>query len=155
MLAYKLLGGGFLLLCGFLYPRLCARDRRAVLSQIDALISLVRFIRRYIELYRLSVKEILFRCDGELLSAFGGGQEDLLALFEKTKWLDSEAEAAAKGFACALGRGSVSEQLQLCDRVLSELEAHRSQKEENERARRRTEGVLSFGAAALVVILLL
>lgn len=155
MLVYKLLGGGVLVCCGFLYPCFCARDRRAALLQINALISLVRFLRRHIECYRLSVKEILLRCDDVLLREFGSRQEGLLALFESTSWLDRQAEAVALELARALGRGSLSEQLQICDRALEELVAYRSQKAESERSRCKTERVLSLGAAALAVILFL
>lgn len=155
MLIYKMAGVCLLISCGFLYPRLCARDRRVALVQIDKLISLIRFLRHEIELHRLSVRDILGRCDEALLSAFGGKQETLTALFDRTRWLDAEAEAVAKELAKELGRGGVSEQLLLCDRALSLLSACRTQREQGELGRRKTEGALSLGAAVLAVILLL
>ncbi|MBE6662386.1 MAG: hypothetical protein E7606_03780 [Ruminococcaceae bacterium] len=154
MLAYKLCGVGLLLLCGVAYPRLCARDRRAALLQIEALLTLVGFVRRQIALYRLPVREILLRCDGALLSQFGGREESLRTLFAKTRWLDGEAERIALSFAEALGKGFVGEELGVCDGTQEELAALRDKKRKEEGARRKTEGTLSLGVAALAVILL-
>lgn len=144
-----------MLVCGLLYPRLCARDRHAALSQLDALITLAAFIRRHIEFYRLPVKDILLRCDSSLLSYFGGEAESLSELFERTRWLDGEVEAVALSFASSLGRGYYSEQLRICDATLSELSVLRDKRAQKEGSRRKTEGVLSLGTAVLAVILLL
>ena len=152
---YKLLGCGILLGCGVLYPRLCARERRAVREQIEALMELVNFMRRQIECFRLPVAEILGRCDDGLLLQFGGRKESLSALFEGTCWLDRDAEAVARELAASLGKGYYVEQLVLCDAALTSLSALYDKREKGEEGKRRAEGVLSLGAAALAVILLL
>ncbi len=154
MLAYKLIGVGLLLLCGAAYPRLCARDRRAALLQIEALQTLIGFVRRQIARYRLPVREILHRCDGALLAQLGGREENLRALFAKTKWLDGETEKIALSFAEALGKGYVGEELGVCDGAIEALTVLRDKKTKEEGARRKTEGTLSLGVAALAVILL-
>ena len=154
MLVYKLVGVGILLLCGAVYPRLAARDRRAVLSQIENLVTLIGFVRRQIAFYRLPVRDILARCDGELLEYFGGKAEDMEALFVPTKWLDGEVAQIALSFAKTLGRGYLGEELEVCDRALDSLSALHAKKSKEEAARRKTEGTLSFGAAVLAIILL-
>lgn len=155
MWIYKLLGSGLLLACGILYPCLGARERRMALAQIDALMELVGFIRRQIEYFRLPMRDILARCDGTLLSRLGGRAESLSALFEKTRWSDSGVKEIATGLATSLGRGYYAEQLLLCDEALSALAEIRLRRERGEESRRKTEGVLSLGAAALAVILLI
>lgn len=154
MWMYKLLGSGLLLACGFLYPRFCARERREAREQLDALIALVAFVKRQIELFRLPMKEVLRRCDRELLSHFAKEQESLAALFGATRWLDREVERVAMELAESLGKGYYAEQLALCDAAMAELCSLRQEGEKGEQGRRRSESVLSLGAAVLAVILL-
>ncbi len=152
MLIFKLMGCTAVLLCGVAYPRLCARDRRLALRQADALAALVRFISEQIEYYRMPLDAILARCEGDILCRFGKGST-LAEMFDATRWQDSELEAIALELSRELGRGYFSEQLCICQRALERLGAWRKKHAETEVKKAKTESVLSFGAAALAIIL--
>lgn len=152
MLAFKLVGCAAVLLCGAVYPRLCARDRRRAKGQAEALLALVRFVREQIEYYRMPLDAILARCDGEILCHFGKGGT-LLERFDATAWQDRALLAIAREFAHELGRGYFSEQLCICQRAEGRLDVWLKTRAEAEVKMAKTEGVFSIGAAVLIVIL--
>lgn len=152
MLVFKLVGCAAVLLCGAIYPRLRARDRRHAKGQAEALASLVRFVREQIEYYRMPLDAILARCDGEILCHFGKGST-LLEIFDATPWLDGRLEKIALEFAHEIGRGYFFEQLNICQRAGEQLDIWLKSCAETEVKRAKTQGVLSIGAAALMVIL--
>ena len=152
MLIFKLLGSGALLLCGILYPRMCQRDRHRALRQADALLALVRFMREQIEYYRMPLDEILVRCERDVLCYFGEGSS-LLQMFENTVFYDSDVRAIAMELAFDIGRGYCAEQRLICQRAIDSLVCLAQKRTEASEKKKKTESVLGFGAAALVVIL--
>ena len=152
---YKLLGIALMLVCGLGVPRLRARERRAALSQVEALTALVRHLRHEIEADRRPLLEIRRRCEPSLLLPFGGKADSLADLFGQTCWLDGEAKRCALSLSETLGRGSLSDEVALCERTLEQLEGYRAARLKSEEGKQKSEGALALGGVALVVLFLI
>ena len=159
MLIYKLLGSGFLLACGILYPCLCARERRTALVQIETLMELVGFIKRQIEYFRLPMREILARCDASVLRECGYpadvSPKSFSAMLEASSFCDGECERIAHAFAEGFGRGYREEETRGCEYYLAQLQAYKETLSKKLPAQKKMNATLSICAALALVLLLL
>lgn len=157
MLAYKLLGGGLVILCGYAFGRGACLRQEHKLDRLEAIISLINHIRDMIDRYLMPLDRILAECDREMLDAcgFSGDCYSLEELFESAKYLDAEIYDALRSFAAELGRGWRESQVKLCDRCLSILAREHERLSSDLPRARRAVMTLSMSLSAGITILLL
>jgi len=157
MVFYKVLGGGLIILCGYICGRsVCQREERK-LRQVDGLIALVSHIRDMIDRYLMPIDRILRECDGELLSACGFSDEhdSFFEMIDGAVFFDDGICAEMQSFAEELGRGWRESQLKLCDRCLSSLVRERDRLSADLPRSRRATMTLAIAVSAGITILLL
>ena len=157
MLFYKLLGGGLIILCGYICGRsICQREERK-LRQIDGLIDFVSCIRDKIDRYLMPIDRILKECDRDVLyvCGFSGEAENLCEMVDGAVFFDESIRGEMQSFAEELGRGWRESQLKLCDRSLGALRRERDRLSADLPRSQRAAMTLAMSVSAGITILLL
>jgi len=157
-LIFKLFGCACILGAGIFTGNLLNRADSAKLRQLDAIISLLKFIRLQIDYYCVPVKEIFARAEPSLLIACGVGKtpesfRDLLDSLSPTP--DSDITSILISFSNELGGSYREEQLKSCDYHISRLQELRNALLKDTEKRKKLNRVLPFSIAAAIVILLI
>ncbi len=126
------------------------------LSRLDALLTLLRFIRSQIDCFCLPIGEILRRVDVELLISCGvigrpTDFEDLIMGLEPPP--DESVMKLLRSFSVCLGASYREEQLKSCDYHISTLAEIRESFGGELKKRKKLNTTLCLSAAAAVVIL--
>ena len=157
MLVYKLLGGGLVILCGYVWGRSACLRQEQRLERLEAIIFLITHIRDMIDRYLMPIDRILGECDREMLDKCGFPRDcnSLEGLLECAPFLDREVGDTLRSFVTELGRGWRESQVKLCDRCLSVLVCERDRLSADLPRARRAAMTLSMSLSAGIAILLL
>ncbi len=152
----KAVGGALVMLGGAMTSLILNRAASDKLSRLDALLSLLSYIRSQIDLFCLPIGEILKRADPELLLRCGApesanGFGELISELEPRP--DDEVMKLLAAFESTLGELYREEQLKSLDYYISELSALRDRLSGELGKRRRLNRTLCLSAAAAIVIL--
>ncbi len=155
-MVFKLVGGALVMLGGALTALMLDRALNERLSRLDALLSLLRFIRAQIDCFCLPVEEIFGRVDDELLSACGvvsrpRNFDELISGLEPTP--DEQVMKLLRSFSLSLGASYREEQLKSSDYHISSLTAIRDKLASEIGKRKKLNTTLCLSAAAAIVIL--
>ena len=137
---FKLLGACVVIACGGFYSRLAAHRAKERLVESESLLALFKYVRGEIGDYGTPLDEI-FNSKG-----ICGGVDGILSDL-------SDEAAKLLEDAHLLGRGLGREELRICDRLISELEAYRCRCLEGLRVEKVMARVKGLGASAAIVIL--
>ncbi len=152
----KLVGGALVMSGGAVTALMLNRALNERLSRLDALLSLLRFIRAQIDCFCLPVGEILRRVDVELFDACGVTPRptDFDSLITQLDPVPDEAVMKLlRSFSAQLGASYRAEQLKSCDYHISELTAIREAFAGELKKRKKLNTTLCLSAAAAIVIL--
>ena len=157
-LIFKALGCALILGSGIFAGNLLNRADTVKLSQLEAIISLLKFIRLQIDYYCVPVKEIFARAEPALLKACGVDQMpesfcDLLDSISPTP--AGDIMSVLISFSNELGGSYREEQLRSCDYHINRLEELHSAISKETEKRKKLNRVLPFSIAAAIVILLI
>ena len=157
-LIFKMLGCACILGAGLFAGNLLNRADAAKLRQLDAIISLLKFIRLQIDYYCVPVKEIFARAEPSLLIACGTNKtpesfRDLLDSLSPAP--DSDIMSILVSFSSELGASYREEQLKSCDYHINRLMELKSSISKEAEKRKKLNRVLPFSIAAAIVILLI
>ncbi|MBQ8140467.1 MAG: stage III sporulation protein AB [Clostridia bacterium] len=159
MYFYRIAGAAILAFSGFAGAWIMNSSVSRTLTQTEALIALMRFIRIQIECFALPASEIIRRADGELLSRCGycGGElpESFEELFEKFSVRDGEAAAITQNFARNFGKSYRSEQLRECDYYIAQLCDAKQRISDELPKRKKVNSTLCVSSALALIILLI
>jgi len=157
-LIFKALGCAFILGSGVFAGNLLNQADTAKLSQLEAIISLLKFIRLQIDYYCVPVKEIFARAEPSLLIACGTTQtpesfRDFLSSLSPMP--SNDITSILISFSNELGGSYREEQLRSCDYHINRLEELHSAISKEAEKRKKLNRVLPFSIAAAIVILLI
>ncbi len=141
---------------GWLTALMLDRALTERLSRLDAILSLLRFIRAQIDCFCLPVEEIFRRVDPELLLACGAASrptdfDGLTAQLDPAP--DEQVMKLLRSFASQLGASYREEQLKSADYHISALTAIRDKLAGELGKRKKLNMTLCLSAAAAIVIL--
>lgn len=139
--------------------RLLNASANSALSCTEASLRLLRELRSDIECFMLPVSRSLERCPWELYHSLGymadSKPSTLSELIELGGICDDETKKILTRLGEGLGLGYKDEQLNLCDRAISQLEERRGQLAAQLPAKRKLNTSLCLSGALAAVILLL
>lgn len=143
-------------LCGVLGAYTLNFSAARALSQTEAFISLVRFLRSEIECFSMPLPRVIERCPQDTLAELGAPPScaDLYELVSLCDVSDRQTAEIMRRFAGEVGKGYREEQLLLCDYYLSLLEERRGALASALPQRRRMNTALCVAGALAVVIVL-
>ncbi len=154
----KLIGCFTVIIAGIFVALILRRSANARMSQLDGIISLLRYIRACIESYNSPIASILAGCDPDALAACGCHREcrDLQTLVSSLSPSPSGEIAHILGSCAAeFGSGYREEQLRSLDHHIARLEALREPMRDKTEKEKKLATALCLSAAAMIVILLL
>lgn len=144
-------------LCGAWAAYLLNSRVRTSVICVEAVISLIRFLRSEIECFSMPIPRALERCPKEILD--GCGYKDDVPPSTPSDLLggvsDSVAQAQLSRFCDEIGKGYRDEQLSLCDYYLAIFEERRRELAEQLPAKRKMNCALCVSSALAIVIILL
>ena len=158
MLWFKLFGCALILLSGAVCATLLNRAESERLKRLDALVELLRFIKREIDYFCVPVNEIFRRTDPRILKDCGavGTVSDFDSFIASlSPEPDSEIKNILTSFSRELGVSYREEQLKNCDLHINTLESLRERAYSESKKNKKLHTTLCMSAAAAVVILLL
>ena len=128
MIAYRLFGGGVLLLAGFGFYFVRESFQKKKLIQLAGFINLLDYIKNQISCYLIPIDKILRNCDEKIINdcrlTASSNSKSLEEMLDKCEfYVDDEIQKKLYSFARDLGRGYLNEQIKLCDQYISELKA--------------------------------
>lgn len=154
----KLIGCLTIFLAGVTVSFIIRRSANVRLSQLDGVISLLRYIRACIESYNSPIASILAGCAPDILIACGCHREcrDLQTLVSSLSPSPSGEIAQILGSCAAeFGSGYREEQLRSLDHHIVRLDALREPMKDKTEKEKKLATALCLSAAAMLVILLL
>ena len=157
MTILRIFGAVILSLSGIAAAYVLNSAAKKGLSQTEAFISFLRFLRSEIECFSMPVPRAITRCPSELREECGCAAEvsDLRGFLQECTVFDSEAVSLMGRFCDDVGKGYRDEQLALCDYYISLLDEHRRTLAESLPSRRKRNSALCLaGALALVIVLI-
>ncbi len=158
MLWFKLFGCALIMLSGAVGAALLSRAESERLKRIDALIELLRFIRREIDYFCVPINEIFRRADPRILKECGvsGTVTDFDSFISSlSPEPDGEIKNILTSFSRELGVSYREEQLKNCDLHINTLLSLRDRAYTESKKNKKLHTTLCISAAAAVVILLL
>ncbi len=157
MYFYRMAGAVILVFSGFAGAWMMNASATRTLSQTEAFISFLRFIRIQIECFSMPAAEIIARCERELLEDCGLSAtevpQSLEELFERCAVKDSETKEILKKFSASFGKGYREEQLRECDYYLALLCDRRQKLSDELPRKKKLNSTLCVSWALAVVIL--
>ena len=154
----KLFGCALIMLSGVVSAAFLNRAESERLKRLDALIELLRFIRREIDYFCVPINEIFKRADIDLLKSCGvhGTVTDFESFISSlTPEPDVEIKNALTSFSRELGVSYREDQLKNCDLHINSLVSIRDKAFAENKKNKKLHTTLCISAAAAVVILLL
>ena len=129
---------------------------RLGVSQAEAVISLIRFLRSEIECFAMPVPRALERCPEDILRGCGYTENDAPQSVNEllTHISDGVIHAQLSRFCEEIGKGYRDEQLSLCDYYISIFEERRKKLSEQLPMRKKMNCALCVSSALAIVILL-
>lgn len=128
-------------------------------SQIESLISFLRFVRAQIECFAMPASEILSRCDERLLSDCGFSVSAREMNFEGLVGVlsisDKESREIIESFLRGFGKSYREEQIKECDYYIDLLCERRQRLLEDLPNKKRVNSALCISSALAAIILLL
>ncbi len=159
MLFYRIIGAAMLVLSGVAGAYYMNRAASAALSQVEAHLSFLRYVRLQVECFALPVSEILRKCDRELLVACGYERDlvprNLEELFAGIEHWDPVCESTMRGFSVEFGKGYREEQVRSCEYHAELLEERREALSARLPERKKLYSTLCVTSALAMVIILL
>ena len=159
MSGLRILGAVMIALSGLAGAYMLNVNAKQGLSQTEAFISLLRYIRSEIECYSMPIPRALARCPKEILAGCGyaekGAADSFLGLLDKCKINDSATEKILRSLADGIGKGYRDEQLALCDNYISRLDERRRSLASELPMRKKMNSALCVSGALAIVILLI
>ena len=156
---YKIAGAMILVLSGCAGAWFMNSAASRSLSQTEAFISFLRFVRIQIECFAMPAGEIILRCDRTLLEECGLRGEPLPTTLDelvgRCAVRDSEVGEVLRGFASSFGKGYRDEQLRECDYYLGLLCDRRQKMSEELPRKKKLNSTLCICWALALVILFL
>ncbi len=154
----KILGAMLIACSGLFLARSLNGSERRALSELDGIISFLRFVQTNIDAYSMPLPEILSRCPREIYAACGYSRAEppstVGELFEGCAVSDSFVARRLGEFAAEVGKGYRGEQLALLSRTLEALEDRRRQLSSALPSRIRVNAAVCLCVSLSVVILL-
>ena len=128
MIAYRLFGGGVILLAGLCFYYIRENFQKKKLIQLASFINLLGYIKNQISYYLLPIDKILCNCDKKIIADCGldvsSNTDTLKEMLDKCEfYLEDEIQKKLYSFARDFGMGYSNEQIKLCDQYISELKS--------------------------------
>lgn len=134
------------------------RAARALL-QIEALCSLIGYIRSQVECFALPIGEIFEKCEPSLLFDCGWQEKDapqtLCELTERCEFYDAAAQKAVCDLALDFGKSYIDESLKQCDLCVSLLRERKRELLSELPKKKKLNATLCVSGALAVIILLI
>ncbi len=157
MTILRIFGAVILTLSGIAAAYALNTSAKNGLSQTEAFISFLRFLRSEIECFSMPVPRALARCPREILAECGceDADTDLRGFLQRCAVFDGATVELMNRFCDDVGKGYRDEQLALCDYYISLLDERRRELFAALPARKKRNSALCLaGALALVIVLI-
>ena len=154
----KLVGSALVMISCIAVSRTVLTAERSKSEQIEAFISLLRYIRHQIDCYSIPMDRIFADCPLDILEPLGGKENDMSferLLKRKEIILEGEAKHILEEFSETLGKNYRDRQIKLCDIAISSLEGVRGAEQKKYAVKKKTVNALCLAAGGMVVILLI
>ena len=161
MLFFKLLGGTSIFLSATIFYLETRRFEKEKIKQIDAFISLLRYIKKQVECFSVPISTIIALCDSKILEGCGidlkGKKEVILSelLQDCDFYIDIEAVEILKKFGDEFGKTYRDDQLKSCDYYISELIKYREKIGQELPKERKMRFAVCFCISASIILLFL
>ena len=157
MVILRVLGAVIIAISGFGAAYVLNVGVREGITEVQSVISLIRFLRSEIECFSMPVPRALSRCPKEIL--VGCGYTDSCppaSIYSLTEHLSNGAvQTQLVRFCEEIGKGYREEQLSLCDYYISVFEEQRRELAQQLPMRKKVNLTLCISSALAVVILLI
>ena len=159
MTVVKILGAFGVALSGMIYFKETVAYEKLKISQVDAYIKLIEYIKNQVECFNLPIDRIIESCDLEILSKCGvqnASPKTVIEIVNSTNmYVDVEISDILMKFANEFGTVYREEQIKLCLYHIGELRAYRQGiKEKQNRERKIHLGLCLCFAASLILLLI-